>query len=192
MLAAMIAGASAITTADAEKVAQGIITGALNTTDGRDFSKCVKDVTIIVQNLENAYADFKLRTKDGIISGVHELAGLSKVLYSASVDCVSLYQAERTRLKSMADSMSSYTSFFWNVSSNFVNYSTDIFNNVEKAINDRSSSQYYAFGKDVGTIASILIFGEGKLLLNMSEVYVPSWSQPMELYQVYPVEILLI
>lgn len=140
-------------------IVSGVLMGALNAEGFNDIEKCIQDVEHVFTDAKTAIADFEKGDVSSVIDGIKEIADLLKSVQAGMKDCSSL-KADWTKLAQMIAVIDSPTSFAYHVGKDLMINGVDIYHEINTAITDYKTQQWYDFGVQIGEATAKTLIGE--------------------------------
>lgn len=169
----LLAGAAAKqgNTADAQKYVQmveGFLMGALDAEGFTDIEHCIQDGEGILNDAEDAITKFQKKDLSDIIAGVKDVADIIKLIQAAMKDCSGI-KADWEKLAKIAATFKSPVSFAWHVGGDIIHNGVKITKEIETAVSDYKTEQWYDFGKQCGEAAAQVFLGSPKEYMTLAE-----------------------
>lgn len=140
------------------QIVEGFLMGTLDAEGFTDIEKCIGDGSTIIKDAEDAYNHLSKSDLSDKIKGVEDIADAVKAIASAMQDCSSI-KADWEKLIKMAAIFKSPVSFAWHVGGDIIHNGVKITEEVETAISDYKSENWYDFGKQCGEAAAHVFLG---------------------------------
>lgn len=141
------------------KIVEGFLMGTLDAEGFTDIEKCIQDGETIVKDAEDAYNHLAKKDLQDIIAGVEDIAQAIDAIANALKDCSSM-KADWEKLIKMAAIFKSPVSFAWHVGGDIIHNGVKITEEVETAITDYKTENWYDFGKQCGEAAAHVFLGQ--------------------------------
>jgi len=145
-------------TATAVKIVEGLLKGAIDAEGFSDIDSCIKDVETLAADAKVAIADFEKKDAADVLAGLKEVAQMITVVKSGMQDC-SHIQADWEKLVKMATVFSSPTDFAYHVGKDLIVNKKQIFSEVNTAVTDYKSEDWFGFGYNMGEAAAKTLLG---------------------------------
>ena len=138
-------------------IALGLLEAVGKDIAGDDLETCLDQAQAGVGDMGGAIDQLSSGDKSGIKNGLEDLATSLINLFQATESCPKIYSHVVdviSQLKSLADPVT----LAIHVGEDILYNGVDIYNNVQGAISDYQSQNWFAFGGDIGDILSELMF----------------------------------
>lgn len=143
-------------------ITEGVLKGALDAEGFTDIEHCIQDVETFVSDAETAIEDFEKKSAEGVIDGLKEVAEMYKVIQKGMSDCTK-GKADWKKFAAMISSFNSPASFAYHVGKDLLVNGKSIFNDVNSAITDYKSKDWYDFGVAIGDASAKTLLGQDQM-----------------------------
>ena len=138
----------------------GVIIGALETEGVVGLGTCVKDFDPLVQDMVTAVQDFEDANYANIADGIYNLGQFVSQVGIVMTDCSSLSEADLNSLKEMGQAFEHPLKLVIDAENNVIVNGVEIFKDVRKGIKDLNDKKYQQAGKEFGTVAAMVLWGQ--------------------------------
>ena len=142
-------------------IVEGFLTGTIDAEGFNDIERCIQDGTGIINEAEDAIAKFQKKDLKDIIAGIEDVADIIKLIQEAMKDCSDI-KADWEKLEKIALTFKSPVSFAWHVGGDIIHNGVQITKEIETAVSDYKSEQWFYFGKNCGEAAAHVFLGSQK------------------------------
>ena len=156
---------------DAKKyvqIVEGFLMGAIDAEGFTDIEHCIQDGTGIINDAEDAITKFQKKDLTDIIAGIKDVADIIKLIQAAMKDCSDI-KADWEKLEKIALTFKSPVSFAWHVGGDIIHNGVKITQEIETAVSDYKTEQWYDFGKQCGEAAAHVFLGSPKEYMALAE-----------------------
>ena len=140
------------TTADAAKVMEGLLMGAIDA-EFQSLEHCILDGEAIIKDVIAATNDFKTKDVKKIVEGLKYVGDAIKQTQSAVKDCKGV-EGDFEKLTKMAAYFSNPESIVIHIGKDLVIHGHDIYKEIKGAISAYDKHDYYNFGFEIGKAAA--------------------------------------
>ena len=153
---------------DAEQIVMGILEGAVKAEGLDNINNCIKDAETIYTDVKDGVVLLKKGDAADELNGLKDIAAGVFKIKDAVTDCEGVV-ADFEKLGEMAAIFSNPWSFAYHVGKDLILNGVDIFHEVEDSVTQFESSNYEAFGVDVGEALAKLILGNPNMIQEYQE-----------------------
>jgi hypothetical protein len=146
------------------EIVNGVLMGALKAEHADDLVTCLKDADRTVEDLNEAYHDFKLKTAAGTASGLVALGHAMEDLGHDVEECASVVHLFET-IVTWSHTFTNPISFAFHVGEDLLLNGVQIYDDIEDSITSWENGSYEKFGEDVGDALA-------KIIVGMDDMYV--------------------
>eukprot|EP00355_Strombidium_rassoulzadegani_P003039 CAMPEP_0168612918 /NCGR_PEP_ID=MMETSP0449_2-20121227/3173_1 /TAXON_ID=1082188 /ORGANISM="Strombidium rassoulzadegani, Strain ras09" /LENGTH=186 /DNA_ID=CAMNT_0008653515 /DNA_START=3 /DNA_END=563 /DNA_ORIENTATION=- len=147
-----------LTPKDGLEIVKGILEGAVDAEGLDNIEECLVDTETIVQDAEEAVADFEKKNAAGIAAGLEKLGDAVMEMKDEIKDCEGV-KADLEKLEKMAAIFKSPLTFAYHVGKDLLVNGVQIYHQIDDSVTEWHNGEYNKFGKDVGDAMALLILG---------------------------------
>eukprot|EP00357_Protocruzia_adherens_P000288 CAMPEP_0114981338 /NCGR_PEP_ID=MMETSP0216-20121206/5488_1 /TAXON_ID=223996 /ORGANISM="Protocruzia adherens, Strain Boccale" /LENGTH=1455 /DNA_ID=CAMNT_0002342997 /DNA_START=218 /DNA_END=4585 /DNA_ORIENTATION=+ len=150
------------TTSEALEIVEGLLAGALNGAHLGDIVDCFEDAEHVIAECVSAVELFEQHSADSVKDALSKFAEAFSQVPTAVKTCTSAVHEAETLAAQIKNFASPWT-FLWKVGKSLIVNGREIFSDIDGAINDFKTEQYYQAGYEIGTALAVVLEGTSQI-----------------------------
>jgi hypothetical protein len=132
------------------KIVEGVLVVLATDVGLQDLLNCLNDVETIGTDIYIAVQDFEQKTPDGIKAGLKEIGLALQIIPDAISQCQSAVTTDVQKIKNALAVFENPITLIYDIGKALVVNGSDIYDEINTAINDWHNDDWYNFGLNVG------------------------------------------
>ena len=157
-----------VTAIEVTELIDGFLIGALTVENVQDLDTCISDFNPLVTDMVTAVNDFEDGSYHKIADGIYQLGQFVSQVGVLMEDCAAVSSEDVAKLSQMAQVFLHPKQLLIDVEQNVIVNGVEIYKDVKAAGNDMREQKFEAAGKEYGTIAALVLWGDQ----NMAEAHI--------------------
>lgn len=153
---------------DVEQIIMGVLDGAVRAEGLENVEGCIKDSEAFFSDALSAVQDFEKKSVSGVTSGIKKLGAALRDAKDAIKQCEGV-EADVVALEKMLEVFNNPHTFAFHVGKDLMINGVQIYKEINDAVKQFESANYFEFGEDLGLALAQLIFGAPIEMLELAE-----------------------
>ena len=141
------------------QIIAGFLDAVGTKTNETEIVSCLTDLDSVDSSITSAVAELKLMTWDSVEAGIRDVANALEVVPNAMNACAGSVPEDEQLVKGLLAKFEHPSTFFFQVELHLMVDGVDILSNVNGAISDWNSGDWFGFGSDLGTAMVLVVDG---------------------------------